>query len=495
MAPVSDFLVETRCGRVAGTESRVPGVRRFLGIPYAAPPVGALRWQPPQPPAAWRGVRPADRPGPRCIQHAPYGELEADNPHLSEDCLYLNVWAPGGAAALPVLFFIHGGEFFAGSGSEARYDGARLAARGCVVVTLNHRLGVFGFLSHPELSGESPSGTSGNYGLLDLMAGLTWVRENIAAFGGDAGCITVGGESAGSCAAHAFMTSPLTAGRFHRAIGESGAFFMSEPHAMEPLPHSANEELGVRFQETVGATDIAALRKRPGAELLHVWLTAKFPRFQPCIGDHVVPEEPADVVRAGRQMRVPLLAGWNAAEYGFLRAAPNRIDATAYRAAMTAQFGPGAEDLWQAALAASAADPVRAVATLSGDRAMAYPTWTWLGAHGQTAPAYAYRFDRAPPGSSFGATHACELEYVFETPEARPYRWTADDYTLSRRIGDHWVAFLRSGDPNIAGAPYWPRYTDRTSPVMRLDVAASVAPPEEAARFALLERLYAARVR
>lgn len=484
--------VRLDAGIVAGSASKVVGVERFLGIPYAAPPVGPLRWRPPQPVAPWSGVRPALAPGPRCIQHAPYGEMEPDNQTFSEDCLYLNVWTPqiSPAARLPVIVWIHGGEFFAGSGSEPRYDGARLAARGCVVVTLNHRLGVFGFLAHTELSGESGAGTSGNYGLLDLLAGLEWVRDNIGAFGGDASNVTLAGESAGSCATHAFTTSPLAKGLFHRAIGESGSYFMPEPHAMKPLTHTANEALGQSFLRTVGVPDIAALREVPGERLLDIWLASKFARFQPCIGDHVLPQPPHRITTAAHQHAVPLLAGWNADEYGFMRGAGDRFDATAYREAFVERHGAKGTLLWAQYVERSGGDPLVAASTLAGDRAFGYPTWAWLNAHSRTAPAYAYRFDRTPPGNAFGATHACEIEYVFGTLEARANPWTPQDRALSDSIGDYWVNFARSGDPNGPGLPHWPCFEGATPSVMHLDTLSRAAPLESAARLASLAAVY-----
>jgi para-nitrobenzyl esterase len=483
----------TASGRVAGGASAIAGVVRLLGIPYAAPPVGSLRWQPPQPPESWSGVRSALKPGPRCIQHAPYGELEPANQAFSEDCLYLNVWTPepSAGAKLPVIVWIHGGEFFAGSGTEPRYDGARLAARGCVVVTLNHRLGVFGFLGHAGLSDESATGTSGNYGLLDLIAGLEWVRENIENFGGDPANVTLAGESAGSCATHAFTTSPLAEGLFHRAIGESGSFFMPEAHAMKPLGHAENEALGQDFMRIAGAGSIADLRAVPGQALLDIWLKAKFPRFQPCTGDHVLPELPGVVSAQGRQQKVPLLAGWNADEYGFMRGAGPRFDQAAYRDALIGRFGAAGTALWDRYVSEAGGDALAAASTLMSDRAFAWPTWKWLGAHARVAPTYAYRFDRPPPGSTFGATHACEIEYVFGTLEARPNPWTGDDRALSGRIGDHWVNFARSGDPNGPVLPQWPRYEGRASPVMRLDVGQYAAPLEEVVRLQALDALYA----
>jgi para-nitrobenzyl esterase len=461
-----------------------------MGIPFAAPPVDALRWKPPHAAEPWTGVRDVTRAAPRCIQHAPYGELEPDNPAMSEDCLYLNVWTPDASAnaKLPVLFWIHGGEFWAGSGSEARYNGAKFAARGAVVVTINHRLGVFGFLSHPELSAEGERGTSGNYGLLDQIAALRWTRENIAAFGGDLDNITVGGESAGSCSVSFLMASPLSKHLFHRALGQSCAYFMPEPHAMKPLPHADNERRGLAFMHAAGADSIAELRAMPAAHLLDTWLKDPSKRMQPCFDGHILPHVDA-VFASGEQARIPLLCGWNGDEYGFIRAGRDKFDADAFYSRVAQSFGTDAEAL----LAAYAdADPLETAAQLTSDRTMVWPTWKWAEEHAKFAPVFVYQFDRAAPGSPFGATHASELEYVFGVLDSKPRNYARADYDLSGRIGDHWGNFARNGDPNGDNLPHWPRYDAKKS-VMYLDDQSAERPLQIQDRLVLLDRQFAKR--
>ncbi len=479
-------MIDPPCGRIHGLADSARGVSAFLGIPFAAPPVGPLRWRPPQRLARWRDARDATRPGPRCPQHAPYGELEPDSPGMSEDCLYLNVWTPEPSARgqLPVIFWIHGGEFWAGSGSEPRYDGTKLAARGIVVVTINHRLGVYGFLSHPELSRESGCGTSGNYGLLDQIAALDWVIENIATFGGDPGCITIAGESAGSCSVSALMASPLAQGKFHRAIGQSCAYFMPEPHAMKPVPHAENERRGVDFMHAAGADALGELRAMPAQHLLDTWLKDTSKRMQPCIDERVLPDV-ARVFADGGQARVPLLCGWNGDEYGFMRAAKDRFDADGFRKRVESAFGEDADAL---TAMYDTGDALDAATNLTSDRTMVWPTWKWAEAHRAIAPTFVYQFDRAPPGST--ATHASEIEYVFGTLNSKPKPYTRDDSALSERIGDAWVNFATHGDPN-GGRIIWPSYgADRT--VLHLDSQIVARPLHGRARLEFLDRLYAA---
>ncbi len=376
-------IVQAPCGALEGLAPDTNGVHAFLGLPYAAPPVGALRWKPPQPLAPWKGVRKATSFARRCIQHAPYGELEPDSPGMSEDCLHLNIWTPDTSARLPVIFWIHGGEFWAGSGSEPRYNGARLAARGAVVITFNHRLGVFGFLSHPELSAEGERSTSGNYGLLDEIAALEWTRANIAAFGGDPDKITVAGESAGSCSVSFLMASQRSKHLFHRALGESCAYFMPEPHTMKPLSHADNEQRGAEYMAAAGAHTIAELRAMSAEKLLEIWRKVPVKRMQPCIDGHILPDVAA-VFRLGLQAKVPLLAGWNGDEYGFLRAIGAKFDAVAFRKRLSEAFGSdGASALVRAY---GEADLLDTSTNIASDRAMVWPTWKWMEEQASTRP-------------------------------------------------------------------------------------------------------------
>ena len=296
-------------GALAIPEPDDGGVRAYKGIPYAAPPVARLRWRPPQPVPPWTGVRPVAAFGPNSLQGVVFDDIDPRPAGVSEDCLYLNVWtpaAPDDGARLPTMVWIHGGGFVVGSGAEPRYDGAHLAARGILVVTLNHRLNALGFLAHPELTQESEHRASGNYGMLDLVAALGWVKRNIAAFGGDPGKVTIAGKSAGSEAASALMASPLAKGLIARVIGESGAMFASPSRAPAPLPTA--EVAGLDFMRKVGAKTLAELRAAPAEAIL---AAAPGLGYRPIVDGWFLPRPPAEIFAAGEQSDAPLMAGWN----------------------------------------------------------------------------------------------------------------------------------------------------------------------------------------
>src|SRR5947209_8460773 len=304
--------VKTASGVVEGAGRQPSGVRVFKGVPFAQPPAGDLRWKPPQPVKDWDGVRQATKFGPRCMQAPVFGDMNFRSDGMSEDCLYLNVWTPAksGGERLPVLVYFYGGGFVAGDGSEPRYDGESIAAKGIVAMTINYRLGVFGFMAHPELTKESPHHASGNYALLDQHAALEWVKRNIAAFGGDPNKITIAGESAGSIAVSAQMASPLSRGLIAGAIGESGSIL----GALSAVPLAQAEEQGVKFAKAAGADSIAALRAMTTEQIFQLAGKPGTPRFSPDIDGYFFPESPYAIYEAGKQAHVPLLAGWNSEE-------------------------------------------------------------------------------------------------------------------------------------------------------------------------------------
>ena len=291
------------------------GIRSFKGIPFAAPPVGDLRWREPQPAARWQGVRPATAFGPRAMQRPIFGDMGFRSNGVSEDCLYLNVWTPAktNREKLPVLVYYYGGGFMAGDGSEPRYDGEQMARRGIVAVTVNYRLNVFGFMAHPELTRESPHKASGNYGLLDQQAALKWVRENIAQFGGDPARITIAGESAGSMSVSALMVSPLSKDMIAGAIGESGSLMGTLP----PVSLAEGEKAGVAFAGLVGASSLADLRAMPAEKLLAATANPAVPRFPIVVDGYFFPSNPVALYTAGKQAHVPLLVGWNSEEMNY----------------------------------------------------------------------------------------------------------------------------------------------------------------------------------
>ena len=500
--------VKTAAGAVRGTTSADGRVRIFKGIPYAAPPVGDLRWKEPQPAVAWPGVRDATEFGRQCMQGPIFGDITFPHPP-SEDCLTLNVWTPSGAAArLPVMVWIHGGGFQAGAGPEPRHDGEAFVRKGVVLVTLNYRLGVFGFLSHPDLTRESSHKASGNYGMLDQVAALRWVRDNIAAFGGDPGNVTIFGESAGSFAVSALMASPAARGLFHKAIGESGAYFGSGPLALQPL--AASEQQGVKFAASLGADSIAALRAKPAEEVLKVALKAQ-PWFAPNLDGYFLAEDVATTFAAGRQARVPLLAGWNADEVrSSVVLAKQKPTILSFAADAKKRYGQDADAILKAYAAASDAEAVESAAALASDMFIGYGTWKWIETHARTgqAPVYRFSFDRKIPVAAgeqvngmpatardIGARHAGEIEYVFGSLDSRKgVPWEPADRTLSDAMTSYWAAFARTGDPSVKGLPPWPKYSTGKGSVLHLDDTIRAAPESQRPRYEALD-LYMARPR
>src|SRR5580700_4284276 len=311
MSEVLAAQVRTEAGSVEGSASTDGKVQTFKGIPYAAPPVGALRWKEPQPVPAWQGVKKATEFGARCMQGNVYSDMVFRDAAPSEDCLYLNVWTPEASPdrKLPVMVWIYGGGFQAGATSEPRQDGEHLAHKGVVVVSMNYRLGIFGFFSHPELTKESPHHASGNYGLEDQAAALQWVRKNIAAFGGDPENVTIFGESAGSFSVSALMASPISKALLHRAIGESGAFF---GRTLTAKPLAQSEQDGVKFAQSMGADTLEKLRGMTAQQTLDAAFKDKTAfHFGPNIDGYFFPESPSQIYAQGSEARVALLAGWN----------------------------------------------------------------------------------------------------------------------------------------------------------------------------------------
>ena len=496
--------VKTAGGLVQGSATSDGGIRIFKTIPYAAPPVGSRRWQPPQPALAWDGVRDATSFGPRCLQGQIFDDIVFKD--LSEDCLTLNVWTPAKASTerLPVMVWIHGGGFQAGAGAEPRHDGEAFAAKGVVLVTINYRLGVFGFMTHPELTRESGRGTSGNYGMLDQVAALRWVRDNIAAFGGNPGNVTIFGESAGSFAVSALMASPLARGLFHKAIGESGAYFSGASGTLAPRSLAESEQHGVKFAEAAGADSLAALRLKTGDEVLKAALGMQSRWFAPTIDNYFLTEDVAATFAAGRQAQVPLLAGWNADE---VRAGVvlRKVKPTAesFVADTRKRFGDQADAILKEYPASNDAEALESAAALASDLFIGHATWKWIEVHRQTgrSPIYRYLFDRKIPvpadqtlngvpatSRDIGARHAGEIEYVFGTLALSLPKvpWEASDRRLSDAMTTYWSNFARAGDPNGGGLPKWPRY-DRDQRVLHLDETIRDAPDAHRARYEAID--------
>jgi len=401
------------------------------------------------------------------MQQPLFADMMFRSPAPSEDCLTLNVWTPAGTAKgahLPVLFYIHGGGAIAGDGSEKRYDGASMARRGMVVVTINYRLGVFGFLATPELATESPQHAAGNYGLLDQAAALDWVRRNVRAFGGDPGRITIGGESAGSMSVSVLMTSPLTRTHFARAIGESGGVL---PPTFHPKPLAEAVQAGTAFAQSAGAPTLAALRAMPAEQLLAAQGQQNF-RADFIVDGLFLTETPAASYAAGRAAKVPLLVGSNSQEGAWKSilgdAAPTVVK---YRAALERLYPGRGASIFALYLAASDADVPTAAMRLASDRFLGASTWQWFDLHRRSGePTYYYYYTHVRPAAlppltndtpaPLGAVHSAEIEYALGNLDVNPlYAWTSQDRAISSTMQSYFTAFVKGGDPNAAGLPRW----------------------------------------
>jgi para-nitrobenzyl esterase len=489
--------VQVDTGRVKGAAAS--GVTSFKGIPFAAPPVGALRWKAPQAAPAWKGLREATGFGPRCMQGNIYDDMIFRDKGPAEDCLYLNVWTPAASAKarLPVMVWIYGGGFSAGAASEPRQDGENLAKKDVVVVSLNYRLGVFGFFAHADLAKESGHDSSGNYGLLDQVAGLQWVHRNIDRFGGDPGKVTIFGESAGSFSVSALMASPLAQGLFQRAIGESGAFF-GTVLGLKTLAQS--EEADAKFADLIGAHSLDELRAKPAADLLAAATKQGAIRFAPNVDGYFLPQTVREIFTEGKQSHVPLLAGWNRDEGGY-RSIFGKDDPTAanFVAYAHKKFGDKAGEFLKLYPADNDEQAKRSAQDLAGDQFIAFSTWKWLEMHCATGGStlYRYEFDDAPPApaneESRGAYHSAEIEFVFGALASNHLPWRAEDMALSDLMSTYWSNFAKTGDPanhNAASLPAWPAYASQGRyPVMHLDATSQAAPDAHRARYEFLDNL------
>jgi para-nitrobenzyl esterase len=497
MAKVDGGNVE---GAASGSGS---AVSVFRGIPFAAPPVGELRWREPQPVVAWSGTRQATEFAPRCMQQPLFSDMMFRSPAPSEDCLYLNVWTPAhfdGApqGKLPVLVYVYGGGFMEGDGSEKRYDGAALGARGIVVVTMNYRLGVFGFFSHPELTAGSPHHASGNYGLLDQAAALAWVKRNIAAFGGDPNHITIGGESAGSISVSALMASPLSRDQLAGAIGESGAPMQK----LTPPALADAERKGAAFAQSIGAPTLAALRAMPADQLLAAQGNARDMPFDAVIDGYFLAEPPSVTFGTGKAARVPLLLGSNSQEAPGAAVFGNNPPTVAnYRAGLTRVLGDRADAVFALYPAKTDAEVMSMATALASDDFLALPTWKWFDLQRQTgAPTYYYYYTHVrprfllDPGSrpAWGAVHSAEIEYALGNLDANPiYAWSEDDRKVSATMSAYFVNFIKTGNPNGAGLPTWPKASLNADKIRRqvIDVDTHSVPFPEQRRYVAAEPL------
>jgi para-nitrobenzyl esterase len=494
LALADSLTVKTDDGKVHGKLIANGAVRAFQGIPYAAPPVGDLRWKAPQPAAAWKGDLDATKFGHHCAQNHVFDDMifqDAATPADtgSEDCLTLNVYAPEKSKGkLPVMFWIHGGGYSGGGGSEPRHNGDFLPQKGVILVTINYRLGVFGFLALPELAAEQ-GGSAGNYGLMDMVAALNWVKSNIASFGGNPNNVTIFGESAGSFAVSTLMAAPSAHGLFAKAIGESGGALSSGTLAMQTLAARGPKE--EEWMKSTGANTLAELRAIPTTKILEFAGKKGTVGFGPVIDGKFLTESVLDTYLAGKQAHVPLLAGFNRDEGSWMA---NGMTVEKWKALATQRFPGKEEDFLKLYPSATDAELARSAADFGGDAFIAYGTWKWMEIHRKTgaSPVYRYKLDLASPTSKYHpgnfAFHSDDIEYVFGTLDTRPgATWREEDRTLSDQMMDYWTNFAKNGDPNGVDAkgvplPTWPKYGEG-DPVLHLDAPVTSRPDENRARY------------
>jgi para-nitrobenzyl esterase len=508
--------VRTESGLVSGVLAADPSVTAYKGIPFAAPPVGELRWRAPQPPKPWQGVRKADQFGPNCPQVQPGGAKTL----MSEDCLSLNVWTGAASSSehRPVFVWIYGGGFTGGSGSSPQFDGTALARKGLVVVTFNYRLGVLGFLATPELSRESGHNASGNYGLLDDVAVLNWVHKNIAAFGGDPGRVTIAGQSAGAGSVGFMSMSPLAKGLFQRSIAESHARHPGDLElrylAVSLRTQKSAEQAGVKFAGERGAATLGELRALPWEKLLvdgsafdmevYTGSSAKPPLFRPVVDGWVLPKNYSQTYAAGTQNDVAFLAGNNLDETGAvpesafasLRAqagaasrpgAPQvSVTLNDYLATSKAKFGPMTDEFLKLYPAKNDDEAAAAnnAAARDNSRVSTY-LWGIEWTKHARSPVYTYYWTHRPPGPDHdmrGAYHGSEITYVFNNlyPPNRP--WTDEDRRIADIMSSYWANYAATGNPNGPGLPVWAAYDPKSPTVMQVGDAFGLMPVAEAAR-------------
>ena len=467
--------VKTESGLLAGMPSSDGSVRAYKGVPFAAPPVGSLRWRAPKSPATWQGIRNAREFSASCIQtivdeRKPWTYEFMTHTPISEDCLYLNVWtaANNSNERRPVFFWMHGGGYTEGTGAVPVYDGEALARKGLVVVTVNYRLGVLGFLSHPELSRESDHNASGNYGTLDQIAALEWVQKNIAAFGGDPNRVTIAGQSAGANSVHNLTASPLAKRLFHRAIAESGSGVVANNRT---LTLAEAEKAGVQFSESKGARSLAELRAMSWQDLVGGTRSGNASNFRTVVDGWVLPETVESVFARGKQNDVPTLTGLTADEGS---SAPDygMIPADAFVKQVRQRFGDLADAILK--LYPFSSDEQAGMAEKMSAREQGRVSmYLWAASRAKTAKtkAFTYYWTHAEPGPDekrYGAFHTSEVPYVFNTLSKSSRPWTAADRKIAETLGAYWANFAATGDPNGKGLPLWPAFTVTVPQTMEL---------------------------
>ena len=514
-----NFTVQTtiKNGVIEGNFDTQTGIHKYFGIPFAQPPVGDLRWKAPVPIENWDGVKETKSFGPRPVQKIVFGDMNSRSDGLSEDCLYLNVWTPAkrDTKGLPVLLYYYGGGNAAGDASEPRYDGESMAQKGIVVVTANYRLNIFGFLAHPQLTSESPYGASGNYGMLDQSAALQWVKDNIAAFGGDPDKITIAGESAGSIAVSMQMSSPLSRDNIAGAIGESGAGISP---TMAPVTLAEAENMGEAFVKNNGFDSFEEFRNLSTYEIYEIFNDSGMFGFPIVIDGHFLPKTLPEIFEAGEQAQVPLLLGWNSAEIPGFAFTQGPYTEEVFVQKVKEAFPEHHEKVLELYPHGNPEELAWAATNLASDRFIVYSTWKWFDLHrkNSTQPVYRYLYSKLRPPlkdsdkvsgfaggtadaegpqlpPAIGAPHACEIEYCMGNLHlVEEYAWTEEDFKVSQTMQEYFANFIKTGNPNSESLAEWPSAAadDTTPPVMIIDVESKAVESTVDARYELLDEYY-----
>ena len=513
------FPVQTKVknGIIEGHYDTRTGIQFYLGVPFAKPPVGELRWKAPQPLDNWKGVKETKKFGPRPVQAVVFGDMKSRSDGLSEDCLYLNVWTPAkrNSKGLPVLVYFYGGGMVAGDASEYRYDGEAMAKKGIVAVTVNYRLNIFGSFAHPELSAESPYKASGNYGLLDQAAALKWVNENIAAFGGDPSKVTIAGESAGSISVSMQMASPLSKKYIAGAIGESGAGINP---TMAPVTLAEAEKTGAEFAKNAGYSTLKELRQASTKEIYEIYTESRRFGFPSVVDGYFLPKTLPEIFEAKEQAQVPLLLGWNSAEIPGMAFTQGPMTEENYLAKVKAAYPDDYEKVLELYPHSSPQEVEYSATALASDRFIAYSTWKWFDLHRKNSsqPVYRYLYSKLRPPlkdqnlmpgfaggttqnngaqmpKAIGAPHACEIEYCMGNLHlVDDYAWTEDDYKVSQMMSEYFANFIKTGNPNGEKLAQWPaaKPKDPQPEVMIIDVECKAEKAAGDARYEFLDKEY-----
>ncbi|QHT71940.1 carboxylesterase family protein [Rhodocytophaga rosea] len=488
--PIADLsTVKTEAGLVSGTKNAAGDIQIFRGIPFAAPPLEELRWKAPQPVKSWTGVKKCETFGPSPMQGEPKPfsmwseEFLIPKEPISEDCLYLNVWTGAKSATekRPVLVWIYGGGFSSGGTAVPIYDGEALAKKGVVFVSINYRVGIFGFFAHPELTKGSVKNASGNYGLMDQIAGLQWVQKNIAAFGGDPKNVTIAGQSAGSMSVNALVASPLAKNLFQKAIAQSGANFSRGSASLQQA-----EAEGEKIAKALNVASLSELRNKPAEELMKQAQGLR----GPIIDGYVLPETIASIFAAGKQNKVALLTGWNENEGLMFGPMKNAAD---FRKNAEEQYGTQASTFLQLYPATSDSVAAASQLNLSRDMIFGVQNYTWANVQNKqgNANVYVYRFTRKVPATGeyvkYGAFHTGEVPYAYDNLKFVNRPWQPVDHELARVMSSYWVNFITSGNPNGKGLPNWPAYTVQGKQIMLLGDKPVAAPLPDAANLDFIQ--------